>query len=213
MIGLAMLSGCTAVSHPSALGTATPDSAVATAMPASSSSPASVPASPSASELPSSTTASTAGTPTSAAVVSPTASPTALSSNDIAGNVRATAQAFIDDFNIAFATGNVTAIEALTSPACGCRSLVNTIKQITAKNQRFVGVVLSLTSINVVSFVPAGASADMHYSISAGRVLDASGAQVDTSDPTPNGHAALFVLSVDGRWIVEQNTLLDVGAK
>ena len=209
MIGLAMVSGCTAASHPSALATAASAPTGVAPTVGSSGSPSSVAASPQApvpSATPTASSASIAGTPTSAA----DASPTALSSNDIAAGVRATAQAFIDDFNVAFVTGNVTAIEALTSPSCGCRSLVNTIKQIDAKKQHFVGVVAKLTSVQVVSFIATGATADMHYTFSAGRVLDSSGNAVDISVADPDEHSAMFVMLTGGRWVVEQNTLLNV---
>jgi hypothetical protein len=153
--------------------------------------------------------ASTAGTPTSAA----DSPPAALSSNDIATNVRTTAQAFFADLNIAFATGDVTKITALTSPTCGCRSLVKLIESTYAQHQRIVGVVANLTSLQVVSFVAAGATADMHYSISAGRILDVSGNQVNTSVDNPDEHSAMFVLGTGGQWIVEQNTLLNAPTK
>lgn len=88
---------------------------------------------------------------------------------------------------------------------------MNTIKATYAEHQRFVGEVMTLKSINVVSYIASGASADILYSISAGRVLDATGAQVNTADPFPNGHSALFIVDVNGKWLVEQNTLLDEG--
>jgi len=103
----------------------------------------------------------------------------------------------------------VTAIEALTSPTCGCRSLVNSIKQIHAKKQHFVGVVATLKSLQVVSFIDVGATADMHYAFSGGRVVDASGAQVDTSVADSDQHSAMFIMLTGGQWIVEQNTLLN----
>jgi hypothetical protein len=212
MISLAMLSGCTAASHPSVLAAAAPDSAVAAAVSAPNSPSASVAASPQPSALPgaaATSSASIAGTPTSAA----DASPTALSSNDIATGVRATAQTFFDDLNIAFTTGDVTKITALTAPTCGCRSLVKLITATYAQHQRIVGVVASLTSIQVVSFVPAGATADVHYSISAGRILDVSGNQVNTSVNNPDEHSAMFVLGAGSQWIVEQNTLLNASTK
>jgi Family of unknown function (DUF6318) len=207
MISLAMLSGCTAASHPSALSAAAPGSAVAATVSVPDSPSISVAASPQPSALPATAAsrASITGTPTSAA----DSSPTALSSTDIATGVRATAQAFFDDFNLAFATGDVTAIEALTSPACGCRSLANTIKQTTAKKQRFVGVVAKLTSLHVVSFIAAGATADVYYTISAGRILDVDGSQVNTTLADTDQHSAMFVMRTDSRWIVQQNTLLN----
>jgi Family of unknown function (DUF6318) len=127
--------------------------------------------------------------------------------------VRGTAQAFIDDFNVAFTTGDVTAIEALTSTTCGCRSLVNTITNTYAKKQRFVGVVAKLTSLEVVSFIAAGATADMYYTISAGRIVDVAGTQINTTLADTDQHSAMFVMLTDGRWIVEQNTLLNAPAK
>jgi hypothetical protein len=129
------------------------------------------------------------------------------SADVMATHVRATAQAFIDDFNIALATGDVTKIEALTSPTCGCRSLVNTIKQMSASGERYDGVVFTLKSIDV-SFLAAGASGEIKYSISAGRVLDAAGKDVHASSPTPDGDADLFITSANGRWVVQQSYLL-----
>lgn len=122
-------------------------------------------------------------------------------------HVRATAQAFVDDFNIALATGDTTKIEALTAPTCGCRKLVNTIKQHSAKGERYEGVAFTLKSIHV-SFLAAGASGEIKYSVSAGRVLDESGKQVITTTPTADGDNDLFVISADGRWIVQQSTVL-----
>jgi len=134
--------------------------------------------------------------------------PIAVSSQDIEAGVRATAQQFYDDLNTALLTGNVAAINALTAPNCGCRSLVNTITQTYAKRERFVDASFAVKSINVESFAGAGANAEVRYSLSAGRVLNAAGTQVDTSQPFPNGHSLLFILKVGDHWIVEQNTLL-----
>jgi len=215
MLAAFSLSACTAsTSHPSKLTgsvlspslppvTASSSAAVATA---STSAPILVvPAE--------STNASNAGTPTSPPNSSPTAVlPTALSSQDIEAGVRATAQEFFDDFNTAFATGDVARLESITAPQCGCQSLIRTVNDTYAKGQRFQGVIFTLRSISVVSFVAAGATADIRYSISAGQVLDSAGHQVNTADPFPNGHSALFVLRVGGKWIVEQNTLLDASS-
>jgi hypothetical protein len=174
---------------------APPRSPVAIRAPASpSTSPASV-ASPSP---------TTSGTPTSAATG--TASPP-TSADDIATHVRATAREYIDDFNIALATGDVTRIEALTSPTCGCRVLVNRIKTMTANGQRFDGVVFTIKSIDV-TYLAAGASGDVRYSISGGRVLDVAGNEVRGSSPTPDQENDLFMVSSNGRWTVQQSYLL-----
>jgi hypothetical protein len=140
---------------------------------------------------------------------SATSLPTAQSSSDIAAGVRTTAQEFFDDLNIAFATGDVTKIEALTSPACGCRSLVNTIKSTYAQRQRIVGVSAVVKSLEVVSFIAGGATADLHYAITAGRILDSNGAQVNTSVSDPDEHSAMFIVKARGTWTVQQNTLLN----
>jgi hypothetical protein len=199
-----LLAGCSAtVSHPSVLGSAgsvpsaaAPPSPVAATAPVS---PSLRPAAPSSgSESP-----TISGTPTSG--VDTSANPT--SADVSASQVRATARAFIDDFNIALATGDVTKIEALTSPTCGCRSLVNTIKQMSARGERYDGVLFTLKSIDV-SFLAAGASGAINYSISAGRVLNAAGAEVRASSPTPDGRADLFVISANGDWMVQQSILL-----
>jgi hypothetical protein len=164
---------------------------------------ASAPASSSASLSASPTISGT--TPTSAGTGS------ATSADVIATHVRATTRAFIDDLNIALATGDVTKIEALTSPTCGCRSLVNTIKQRAAKDQRFDGVAFTLKSIDAVNFLAAGASVEISYSISAGHIVDRGGNQVETEDATPDGLAEVFVSNINGRWIVYQNVLLGTG--
>ena len=144
------------------------------------------------------------GTPTSAATVDPSP-PT--SADVIATNVRATAQEYIADFNVALATGDVTKIEALTSPTCGCRVLVNTIKQMSAQGQRYDGVTFTIKSIDV-TYLAAGASGDVKFSISAGRVVDAAGNEVRGSSPTPNQENDLFMVDSNGRWIVQQSYLL-----
>lgn len=211
MLAAFSLSACTAsTSHPSKLSGSvqSPSLAPVTA----SSSPAVEAASTSTPILvvpAESTKASNAGTPTSPPNSSPTAVPSgALSSQDIEAGVRATAQEFYDDFNTALETGEVAAINALTAPSCGCRSLVKTISQTYANHERFVDASFTVRSIDVVSFVGAGATAEVHYSLSAGRVLNAAGVQVDTAKPFPNGHSVLFVLKVGDHWVVEQNTLL-----
>jgi hypothetical protein len=202
-LGVVSLAGCSAdVSHPSALGSASsappaaaPRSPVAVSAPPSpaASSAAAVIASPSFSGTPTSTAAEDASPPTSADV--------------IATHVRATAQAFVDDFNVALATGDTTKIEALTAPTCGCRKLVNTIKQIAAKGEHFDGVSFTLKSTDV-TFHAAGASGEIRYTVSPGRVLDAAGKQVNTTRPTPDGDNDLFIINANGRWIVQQSTLL-----
>lgn len=143
-------------------------------------------------------------TPTSS--VDANALPTA-SADVIATNVRATARAFIDDFNIALASGDTTKIEALTAPTCGCRQLVDTIKQHAAKGERYDGVTFTLKSLDV-KVLAAGASGEVKYSISAGRIVDASGKELNASTATPNGDADLFIISADGHWIVQQSYLI-----
>jgi hypothetical protein len=101
----------------------------------------------------------------------------------------------------------VTRIEALTSANCGCRQLVNTIKQHAAKGERYDGVSFTLKSIDV-SVLAAGASGEIDYSISPGRVLDAAGKEVNTVTSTPDGRADIFVISANGRWMVQQSYLL-----
>jgi hypothetical protein len=151
----------------------------------------------------------TAGTsPSSAASL-----PTVLSSSDIAAGVRTTAQEFFDDLNIALATGDVTKYNARTSPGCACRSIALTIKQTYAQGQHIVGVSTTVTSISVVSFVTGGANADVHYTISAGRILDAAGKQVNTSVAQPDGHNLMFIVDVHGSWLVTQSTLLHEGPR
>ena len=125
----------------------------------------------------------------------------------ISQHVRATAQAFIDDFNIALATGDTTKIEALTSPTCGCRKLVNTIKQMSVAGEHYNGVVFTAKSIDV-GLLAAGASGDVKYSISAGSVVDATGKEINTTTSTPDGETDLFIVSADGGWIVQQSILL-----
>ena len=125
----------------------------------------------------------------------------------MAMHVRATAQAYIDDFNIALATGNVTKIEALTSPTCGCRVLVNRIKKMTADGQRFDGIAFTLKSVDV-TYLSAGASGNVRYSVSAGRVLDVAGTDLGPLSAIPDVDNDLFIISRDGNWMVQQSTLL-----
>ncbi|HEY0869262.1 MAG TPA: hypothetical protein VGD55_02595 [Acidothermaceae bacterium] len=206
-ISLAMLAGCSAASHPSALGPAASAPIAVAPSVGPSAPPNSVAASPqpSASASASTESASTAGTPTTAA----DSPPPALSSNDVAANVRATAQAFFADLNIAFATGDLTSYNTLTSPGCVCRSIARTIQDMNAEHEHYSGVVATITSLQVVSFIAAGATADIYFSVSAGKVLDAAGKQVDTSLAAPAAHSAMFILRVGPHWIVEQNTRLD----
>jgi hypothetical protein len=210
LLGVVTLAGCSAnVSHPSALASAssTPPAAIVSApspSPAASST-ASVP-NPTISGTP---TSAASGTPTSAANV--TASPP-TAADVIATNVRDTAQEYIADFNIALATGDTTKIEALTSPTCGCRQLVNTINQMSAQGQRYDGVVFTIKSIDV-TYLAAGAAGDVKFSISAGRVVDAAGNEVRGSSPTPNQENDLFMVNTNGRWTVAQSYLLGANNK
>jgi hypothetical protein len=203
LLGVVSLAGCSAgVSHPSALGSASSAPlAVAVSAPAS---PSPIPAASSSVPVNANPTAS--GTPTSA--VSGDASPP-ISADVIATHVRATARAFVDDFNIALATGDTTKIEALTSPTCGCRQLVNTIKQMSVTGEHYDNVTFTLKSIDV-GLLAAGGSGDVKYSISAGRVVDATGKGIRTTSPTLDGETDLLIVSSDGRWIVQQSILLGV---
>jgi hypothetical protein len=193
------------VSHPTKIDSGSPiDRPVASSAPASSAVVASsVVATAAATPSPSSPAISR--TPTAAAQ----ATPVVLSSNDVSAGVSAAAHEFFDDLNIAFATGDLTKFEALTSPGCSCRSISKTIKDTYGLHQRIVDVTVSVKSMRVVSFVTNGASADVHFSISAGRVLDENGTQVNTSVADPNEHSAMFIVNVLGSWIVEQNTRLN----
>src|SRR5665213_1653895 len=208
LLGAVSLAGGSAdVSHPSALGSATSaPPATAPRSPTAVSAPASSPPSPAAAApvWVTSPSPSNSGTPTSAAVGD--ASPP-TSADVIAMNVRATARAFIDDFNIAFASGDTTKIEALTSPTCGCRNLVNKIKQHSAKGERYDGVAFTLKSIDV-TYLAAGATGEIKFSVSAGRILDAAGTAVDTSDAASDGDNDLLIINASGHWIVQQSYLL-----
>jgi hypothetical protein len=208
LLGVVLLAGCSAeVSHPSALGTAPAASPVASA-PALSATIS--PVSPSRSDADSSSAVAVppespaiSGTPTStgSANISP------MPADVVSQHARATAQAFIDDFNIALATGDTTKIESLTSPTCGCRKLVNTIKQMSVAGEHYRGVVFTAKSIDV-GLLAAGASGDVKYSISAGSVVDATGKEVNTTTSTPDAETDLFIVSADGGWIVQQSILL-----
>ena len=78
-------------------------------------------------------------------------------------------------------------------------------------DERYDGVVYTLKSIDAVNYLAVGASAAISYSVSAGRVVDRTGKPVATEDPTPDGHAEVFINQVDGQWIVYQNVLLGTG--
>jgi hypothetical protein len=122
-------------------------------------------------------------------------------------HVRATARAYIDDFNVALATGDTTKIEALTSTTCGCRVLINRIKNMTANGQRFDGIAFTLKSIDV-TYLAAGASGNVKYSVSAGHILDVAGKDLDALSPEPDVDNDLFIVNTNGGWIVQQSTLL-----
>ena len=203
LLGVVSLAGCSAdVSHPSALGSASPaPPAVTISAPAS---PSPSPATSSAASV-TSPSPTISGTPTSAATA--TASPP-ISADVIAMHVRATARAYIDDFNIALATGDTTKIEALTSSTCGCRSLVNEIKQMSAKGERYDGVVFTVKSIDV-TYLAAGASGDVKYAISAGRILDASGTEVAQNNPEARRRER--PLHRQFRWPLDSSAELSVG--
>lgn len=76
-----------------------------------------------------------------------------------------------------------------------------------AQGQRYDGVVFTIKSIDV-TYLAAGASGDVKYSISAGRVLDVAGNEVRASSPTPNQENDLFMVNSKGRWTVAQSYLL-----
>lgn len=97
-------------------------------------------------------------------------------------------------------------------PTCGCRKLVNTIKQHSAKGERYDGVAFTLTSIDV-TFLAAGASGEIKFSASGGRVLDAAGEAVETSDAVSDGDDNLLIINAGGRWIVQQSYLLGAGSQ
>jgi hypothetical protein len=209
LLGAVFVAGCSSdVSHPSALGTRPPAARPVASAPALTA--AVSPASPSPNGADSSTAAAVmpespaiSGTPTSAA----SANVSPLPADVISQHVRATAQAFVDDFNIALATGDTTKIEALTSPTCGCRRLVNSIKQMSSTGEHYDGVVFTAKSIDV-ELLAAGASGDVKYSISAGSVVDATGKEINATTSTPDGETDLFIISAGGGWIVQQSILL-----
>ena len=110
---------------------------------------------------------------------------------------------------MAFATGDLTRFEALTSPGCNCRKAVTTIAGIYAKHQRVVGVVNTVRSIHVASFLNDSGTVEVFYSISAGQIVDSNGHQVSATRPEPNGHSFMFIGLVSDKWLVLKNTLLD----
>jgi hypothetical protein len=212
MLAAFSLSACTAsTSHPSKLTGSVLSSSLP---PVTASSSATVEAASTSAPIlvipAESTKASNAGTPTSPPNSSPTAVlPTALSSQDIEAGVRATAQQFYDALNIGFATGNLAVYEGMTSPNCVCRSIAKTLDGIYGKQQRVQGVAATVQSINVVSYISDGASADVRYSISAGKIVDSSGVKISDSPAQPNAHVLMFILRVGNEWLVEQNTRLN----
>jgi hypothetical protein len=213
MLAAFSLSACSgSTSHPTKLAGSVPSPSLS---PVTASSTAAVQAATTSAPIlmvpAESTKASKAGTPTTFPNSSPTAtaSPTALSSQDIEASVRATAQKFFDDLNIGFATGNLAPYEGMTSPNCVCRSIAKTLDGIYGQQQRVQGVAATVQSINVVSYISDGASADVHYSISAGKIVDSSGAKVNDSPAQIDAHVLMFILRVGNAWVVEQNTRLN----
>jgi hypothetical protein len=77
----------------------------------------------------------------------------------------------------------------------------------TVKGERFDGIAFTLKSIDV-TYLAAGASGNVNYSVSAGRVLDGTGQEVGALSPEPNVDNDLFIISTNGDWIVQQSTLL-----
>jgi hypothetical protein len=96
----------------------------------------------------------------------------------------------------------------LTSPGCVCRSIAKMISDIYGADEHITGVATTVGSMSVVSFVDAGASADVHYAISAGLILDRAGKQINVSPAVADAHIAMFVIKVRGGWLVTQNTRL-----
>jgi hypothetical protein len=209
MAALCLCACTTATSHPRALGSAAPiplPSAIGASSISAADSPSSL--SPSATTASPPVAVSPAGTPSGAAVLSPGA----LSSADIAAGVRATAQEFFADLNIAFATGDLSRFEAITSPGCNCRKAATTITDIYAKGQRIVGVRNTINSIRVTDVGPNSGTVEIFYSISAGRIEDAGGRLVSVTKAEPNGHSYMFIGLLNGGWLILKNTLLDPAA-
>jgi hypothetical protein len=82
------------------------------------------------------------------------------------------------------------------------------ITDIYSTHEHITGVAATVSSLSVVSFVDVGASADVHYAISAGLILDRDGKQINVSPAVVDAHIAMFVIKVRGGWLVSQNTRL-----
>ena len=215
MLAAFSLSACTAsTSHPSKLTGSVLSPSLAPVTASSSAAVAAASTSAPILVIPESTNATNAGTPTSSPNSSPRVlPPTALSSQDIEAGVRLTAQEFFDDLNIAFTTGDVSKITALTAPACGCRNLVKMIADTYGQRQHIVGVSATMTKLTIVTLLPSGATLDLRYTISGGRILDAAGNQINTSIANPDEHSAMVIINAGGHWTVQQNTLLNSPTK
>jgi len=202
---VAGLCGCEGqVSHPTVVGEET------SALPAVPS--ASAPSRASVSPAPPATSVS-GGSPTvpSAAGGSGVAAPSGPSpstSAEMAAGIESAVYAFYDAINVSSATSDPSAYEAVTTPGCPCRAFVDGIESLQRDGQHWVGGGMTVTKVRVHDLVGGGGSAEVWYDVSPGTLVDAASNPIATATDAPRGHADMFVVYSNGRWLVADNVFL-----
>jgi hypothetical protein len=207
-----LLAACTgSVSHPTRVGDesqsshVTPSAPVVVAASASSSDPAD---SADSAGADGSTSASSSGSGGAVRTAEPSR-PVPSTSKEMSAGIEAAVRAYYAAVNMAFDSGDVSAIEAVTTPACPCRGPIAQIQSLKQNGQHWVGGDLAITSIRVHDLVGNGGSAEV-WDVSPPAVLvDEKGRPMATATDPPKGHANMFVIYSHGRWLIANNVLLN----
>jgi predicted lipid-binding transport protein (Tim44 family) len=138
----------------------------------------------------------------------PSATATSTTSpGSVEAEVEAAVRHYFDVAQKAANTGNTTELESLSTPTCGCRQLVQSIKK-TYAHGRSLGVQFLVHSTQVHDVRNRTAGAIVEFSVSAYRDVDESGRVVQTYEPVI-GRDDMSWVSSQGRWLLTNEVRLE----
>ena len=145
------------------------------------------------------------GSGTPGATSSPTttsASPSATASEDPKTVLERVVRDYYAEANRALATGRVDGLKAMSLERCSCRRLVQYIEE-KYQNGSLRGAVFQLKTVRPYEIRPSRSVVQVTHDAPAYDVLDGSGKVVDRVAADPANKEDLYLVSADGKWLVE----------
>jgi hypothetical protein len=145
-----------------------------------------------------------------AGTAAPSATPTPPPSPSPQAEVEAAVRRYYDAVNMAVVSGETSSLVQLSTPTCGCRKLVDSIRDSFA-NGRSTGAHFSLASVMVQEVQGNTAIADVTYTVSAYQDVDRQGKVVESYD-LYDGHDLLYFVRQSTAWTINDAVHVNPGA-